>query len=81
MPLEATMVLLDNSEYSINSDWTPTRWEAQVDAVHVVLNRKLIDNPENTVGIMTMAGKTCVSALSCYLHAAADCRRTDPRCW
>ncbi|KAG6878439.1 hypothetical protein C0992_008158 [Termitomyces sp. T32_za158] len=57
MPLEATMMIIDNSEYMRNGDYQPTRWEAQKDAVNVVFQTKIDANPENTVGIMTMAGK------------------------
>jgi len=28
MGLEATMVIVDNSDYSRNGDFMPTRWEA-----------------------------------------------------
>jgi 26S proteasome regulatory subunit N10 len=57
MPLEATMMLIDNSEYMRNGDYAPTRFEAQSDAVTTVFGRKIDSNPENTVGVMTMAGK------------------------
>lgn len=57
MPLEATMMIIDNSEFMRNGDYAPTRWEAQSDAVNVIFNTKIDSNPENTVGIMTMAGK------------------------
>ncbi|KAG6874015.1 hypothetical protein C0995_007972 [Termitomyces sp. Mi166 len=57
MPLEATMMIIDNSEYMRNGDYQPTRWEAQKDAVNIVFQTKIDANPENTVGIMTMAGK------------------------
>lgn len=30
MSLEATLIMLDNSAYSINGDYEPTRWESQV---------------------------------------------------
>ncbi len=60
MPLEATMLIIDSSEYMRNGDYTPTRFEAQSDAVNVTFQTKFDANPENTVGIMTMAGKGCV---------------------
>ncbi|KDE05529.1 hypothetical protein MVLG_04122 [Microbotryum lychnidis-dioicae p1A1 Lamole] len=56
MSLEATMLVLDNSAYAINGDFTPTRLEAQSDAVHVIFNRKLNAHPESEVGLMVMAG-------------------------
>jgi len=57
MPLEATMIIIDNSEYMRNGDYPPTRFDAQGDAVHIVFETKCDSNPENTVGVMTMAGK------------------------
>ncbi|KAF8919446.1 hypothetical protein CPB85DRAFT_1451669 [Mucidula mucida] len=57
MPLEATMMIIDNSEYMRNGDYMPTRFEAQSDAVNTVFQTKIDSNPENTVGVMTMAGK------------------------
>jgi len=58
MVLEATMIIIDNSEYMRNGDYAPTRFGAQSDAVNVIFGRKTNANPENTVGLMTMAGKT-----------------------
>ncbi|KAG8948851.1 hypothetical protein FRC03_000543 [Tulasnella sp. 419] len=58
MVLEATMIVIDNSEYMRNGDYHPTRLGAQSDAVNVIFTRKTNANPENTVGLMTMAGKT-----------------------
>ncbi|KAJ3131889.1 Kinesin-like protein kifc1 [Physocladia obscura] len=53
----ATKVDLDNSEWMRNGDYTPSRLEAQNDAVNLLFNAKTQSNPENTVGLMTMAGK------------------------
>lgn len=58
MVLEATMLIIDNSEYMRNGDYAPSRFGAQSDAVNVIFSRKTGANPENTVGLMTMAGKT-----------------------
>ncbi|KAJ3180208.1 hypothetical protein HDU87_002085 [Geranomyces variabilis] len=58
MVLEATIVVLDNSEWMRNGDYTPTRMEAQADATTFLFNAKTQTNPENTVGLMTMAGKS-----------------------
>lgn len=58
MVLEATMIIIDNSEYMRNGDYTPTRYQAQLDTVEIIFRRKINDNPENTVGLMTMAGET-----------------------
>jgi len=57
MPLEATVLVIDNSEYMRNGDYAPTRFEAQVDAVTSIFTHKTDSNPENTVGLMSAAGK------------------------
>ncbi|KZT36777.1 hypothetical protein SISSUDRAFT_1023779 [Sistotremastrum suecicum HHB10207 ss-3] len=57
MPLEATIMIIDNSEYMRNGDYPPTRFDSQSDAVNTVFRTKIDSNPENTVGVMTMAGK------------------------
>ncbi|CAJ0748789.1 3168_t:CDS:2 [Entrophospora sp. SA101] len=55
MVLEATMIVLDNSEWMRNGDYTPTRLEAQKDCVNLLFGSKIQANPENTVGLLTMA--------------------------
>eukprot|EP00005_Dracoamoeba_jomungandri_P000874 CAMPEP_0174252988 /NCGR_PEP_ID=MMETSP0439-20130205/2381_1 /TAXON_ID=0 /ORGANISM="Stereomyxa ramosa, Strain Chinc5" /LENGTH=440 /DNA_ID=CAMNT_0015333763 /DNA_START=23 /DNA_END=1342 /DNA_ORIENTATION=- len=55
MPLEATLFLVDNSEWMRNGDYYPTRMEAQLETLNVLMNRKFGDNVENVVGAMTMA--------------------------
>lgn len=49
------MVCVDNSEYMRNGDFLPTRLQAQQDAVNVVCHTKTRSNPENNVGLITMA--------------------------
>ncbi|CAN1192512.1 26S proteasome non-ATPase regulatory subunit 4 homolog [Linum perenne] len=51
------MICIDNSESMRNEDYSPSRFEAQADAVSLICGAKTQLNPENTVGIMTMAGK------------------------
>lgn len=58
--LEATMILLDNSSFAINTDYGLSRWASQLDSAKTVFNTKINSNPENVVGIMTMAGSGCV---------------------
>jgi hypothetical protein len=38
-----------------NGDYFPSRMEAQIDAVNVVMGWKFQSNPENTVGVLKMA--------------------------
>uniref|UniRef100_A0A1A7ZBF7 26S proteasome non-ATPase regulatory subunit 4 n=7 Tax=Nothobranchius TaxID=28779 RepID=A0A1A7ZBF7_NOTFU len=49
------MVCVDNSEYMRNGDFLPTRLQAQQDAVNIVCHSKTRSNPENNVGLITMA--------------------------
>ncbi|KAI9357058.1 hypothetical protein DFJ73DRAFT_821968 [Zopfochytrium polystomum] len=56
--LEATVLAIDNSEWMRNGDYTPSRMDAQNDAVSLLFNAKTQANPENTVGLMTIAGKS-----------------------
>ena len=58
MPLEATVIILDNSAYSIDGDYTPTRFGAISDAANVIFNFKTNSNPESVVGLMTSAGQS-----------------------
>jgi len=57
MPLEATMIVLDNSEYMRNGDYAPTRFGAQTDAATTLFRTKCDSNPESSVSVMTMANK------------------------
>ncbi|KAL1954337.1 hypothetical protein VTO42DRAFT_1411 [Malbranchea cinnamomea] len=56
MTLEATMIIVDNSESSRNGDYLPTRFEAQADAVNLIHSAKTQANPESSVGLMSMGG-------------------------
>lgn len=56
MPLEAVVLLMDNSEFNRNGDFAPSRWESQQDAASNICDVKLNQNPENTLGVMTIAG-------------------------
>lgn len=55
---------LDNTEYMRNGDYSPTRLEAQNDAVQLITNAKLQANVENAVSIMTMGGPSYI--LICF---------------
>ncbi|PYH93942.1 26S proteasome regulatory subunit S5A [Aspergillus ellipticus CBS 707.79] len=57
MSLEATMIIVDNSESSRNGDYTSTRWQAQIDAVSVIHTSKMRVHPQSAVGLMSMGGK------------------------
>lgn len=58
---------VDNSEYMRNGDFLPTRLQAQQDAVNIVCHSKTRSNPENNVGLITLAkyvGRVGVSPVS-----------------
>lgn len=57
MPLEATMICMDNSEWNRNGDFAPSRWDSQVDAATIIAEAKTQQNRESTVGVLSMAGK------------------------
>ncbi|OCT66748.1 hypothetical protein XELAEV_18042999mg [Xenopus laevis] len=48
-------ICVDNSEYMRNGDFLPTRLQAQQDAVNIVCHSKTRSNPENNVGLITLA--------------------------
>ena len=57
MTLEATIVCVDTSEWMRNGDFSPTRMEAQQDAVNMVCGAKLNANPESSVALMSISGQ------------------------
>ena len=57
MVLEATIICIDNSDWTRNGDYLPTRYQAQVDSAREIIQNRCENNPENSLGIMTMAGK------------------------
>lgn len=57
MPLQAVMIIVDNSESSRNGDYQPSRFDAQADAINIVFESITQSNPESSVGLMSMGGK------------------------
>ncbi|EYC04780.1 hypothetical protein Y032_0086g1988 [Ancylostoma ceylanicum] len=49
------MICVDNSEWMRNGDFVPTRMQCQQDAANLILQCKLRANPENAVGLLSMA--------------------------
>ena len=50
------MICIDNSEFARNSDYNPSRLDAQTDCANVVAGAKTQQHPENVVGVALMAG-------------------------
>ncbi|XP_046658880.1 26S proteasome non-ATPase regulatory subunit 4-like isoform X2 [Homalodisca vitripennis] len=64
MVLESTMICVDNSDYMRNGDFLPTRLQAQLDAVNIVCHSKTRSNPENNVGLLTLANVEVLATLT-----------------
>lgn len=60
MVLEATFLCVDNSEYMRNGDLPPTRMRSVHEACNLIAGAKTQQNPENTVGLLTLSGKVGV---------------------
>ena len=57
MVLEATIICIDNSDWTRNGDYFPSRFQTQIEAANLIIENRCENNPENSLGIMTMAGK------------------------
>nr|SVE75211.1 EOG090X08NC [Daphnia dolichocephala] len=64
MVLESTMICVDNSEFMRNGDFIPSRLQAQQDAVNMVCHSKTRSNPENNVGLLTLANTKVLATLT-----------------
>ncbi|VDK50653.1 unnamed protein product [Anisakis simplex] len=53
--VEKSVCSVDNSEWMRNGDFSPTRLQCQQEAVNLIMQCKLRANPENAVGILSMA--------------------------
>lgn len=56
------MICFDNSDYQRNGDYFPTRLNVQKDGINLVCHQKLRSNPENNVGLLTLANTVEVLA-------------------
>ncbi|CAF1009317.1 unnamed protein product [Didymodactylos carnosus] len=64
MPLESTIICVDNSDFMRDGDFIPTRMQAQQDAVSLIFHAKTRSNPENNVGLLTLADGRVVTQLT-----------------
>ncbi|KAM7537690.1 hypothetical protein Aperf_G00000064127 [Anoplocephala perfoliata] len=64
MSQEAVMIAVDNSDYMRNGDFAPTRLQAQHDAVNFLCHIKRNANPENTVGLISLANTEVLCTLT-----------------
>jgi len=69
---------MDNSDWTRNGDYHPSRWDSQADAANLIAESKCEKNPENSIGIVSMAGKrvevhvTLTNDLARILNAVKD---------
>ncbi|CAH8556031.1 unnamed protein product [Schistosoma margrebowiei] len=64
MSQEATIIAVDNSDYMRNGDFFPTRLQAQNDAVGLICQSKRQRNPENTIGLLSLANTEVLCTLT-----------------
>ncbi|CAF1182616.1 unnamed protein product [Adineta steineri] len=64
MPLESTIICIDNSDFMRDGDFIPTRMQAQQDAVSLIFHAKTRSNPENNVGLLTLSDGRVVTQLT-----------------
>lgn len=55
---------IDNSEFMRNGDFPPTRLQSQQDAVHLLCHAKSRANPENNLGLLTLATNEVLTTLT-----------------
>lgn len=75
--LEATMVVLDTTEYMRNGDYFPSRLAAEREAAFSVFSAKMRQNPQNSVGLMTLSGTVKVSFVSNSSRFQVGIRETE----
>lgn len=57
MSLEACIFCIDNSDWTRNGDYAPNRYDSQIEAANMLAENKTDRNPENSIGVISMAGK------------------------
>lgn len=57
MVLESTVICVDNTEYSRNGDFTPSRFGVQQDVLQTLSRTKMNSHPENNVALLAAGGK------------------------
>ncbi|KAF8568974.1 hypothetical protein P879_01800 [Paragonimus westermani] len=64
MSQEATIIAVDDSDYMRNGDFPPSRLQAQNDAVSLICQSKRQRNPENTLGLISLANREVLCTLT-----------------
>lgn len=79
MSLEATVVCVDNSEWTRNGDYAPNRFQAQADAVNLLAGAKTQANPENTVSILVSSAVSPAIGTVAHMTPEAKPFQSSPR--
>lgn len=58
MVLEATVLIIDNSEYARNGDFPKTRFESQLDSIEFIFQAKRNSNLENSIALISSGSET-----------------------
>ncbi|KAH9916780.1 uncharacterized protein B0H18DRAFT_958669 [Fomitopsis serialis] len=71
MPLEATLMIIDNSEYMRNGDYQPSRFDAQADAVNTIFQTKMTLTRRTRPEVLVTHSKDIGQILQA-LHSTSD---------
>ncbi|KAI5192706.1 26S proteasome regulatory subunit N10 [Nematocida minor] len=58
------MVIVDNSMYSINKDYSKERLQCQLDAIKSITEKRLNEATESTIGVMTLGRSATIKIVS-----------------
>jgi len=56
MVLEAVVLIVDNSEWMRNGDFSPSRYDAQFDTCNIICGQRSEDNVQSSLGLITCVG-------------------------
>jgi len=56
MVLEAVVLVVDNSEWMRNGDFSPSRYDAQFDTCQIICGQRSEDNAQSSLALITSAG-------------------------
>jgi len=56
MVLEAVVLIVDNSEWMRNGDFSPSRYDAQFDTCNLICGQRSEDNAQSSLALITSAG-------------------------
>ena len=57
---ESKIIIIDTSDYMRNGDYSPSRYEAEIEVVQSLATGRLRVNPENLIGVISSGKETFV---------------------